>query len=410
MRVLFVQPGADRQGHYGLYTLKLCQALAECGHEVCLWTNKADPGRYLPSAPRFQILEVQDGKLPFRRFDEELAERPLRYVYGYLRNSYSVFCSALSAAKQQGYEVIHGTGIEFMTASLLLKRFSGRIPPVVMEVSAANFAYSAYPGSIPRRIYKVLQREVFRTTLGKEIRALAVLGEFHRTELKKQLRLSQDFPITVIPDGGSVPEKQIEKSEARRLIGLEDYPGTIFLFFGLLRKDKGIEDLLDALPLLKSREFKLVIAGSPFEYTEGHLRTLIERTGAAERVVARFEFIPEDQVHLYFYACDALVLPYPRIYTGGSGPLLKGAAIHSRPAIVTNVSEMGRLVRAHEMGFVAEPENPRSLAEKMMAFMDLPEEARQRLGKSAFSVAKQNTWDAMAVKFTELYRMATAAD
>jgi hypothetical protein len=34
LRILYVQPACDRKGHYGLSTIKLCQALAKLGHSV----------------------------------------------------------------------------------------------------------------------------------------------------------------------------------------------------------------------------------------------------------------------------------------------------------------------------------------------------------------------------------------
>lgn len=406
MRVLFVEPGCDRRGHYGLNDVNICQALAKHGHEVTLWTNKVYTEKYLHEPVLFKIVEVDNGRLTFDNYYSRGRLSPYRYARGCVRNSYAILNSALKAAKEMRFDVVHATGLEFTTSALLLKRHSKRIPPVVMEMMAANFSFSTYPGDVFMRSIKVIQRELFRTTLRKEIKAIAVLGEYHQDALRKQLRLPEEFPIRVIPDGGSVPTIRLDVGEARSRLGLGDYQGTLFLFFGLIRNDKGIEDLLKAVSLLNGRDCKLLIAGSPYHYSENQIADLIAANKISDKVLTRLAYIPEDEMPAYFYAADALVLPYPRIYRGGAGPLLKGAGFHRRPSIVTDVSEMGRLVKLHNMGLVAEPGNPESLAQKMQEFIETSATTRQQMAENAFAVAKENTWDAMAVKFTDLYQLA----
>jgi len=386
--------------------VNVCQALAKYGHEVTLWTNKVSPEKYLQEPALFKIVQVEDGRLSSDQYDGSGKYSLSRFTSGYLRNSYSVLNTALKAAQKEKFDVLHGTGIEFSTATLLLKRFSGQIPPFVIEISAANFSFKTYAGTFPIRCYKVFQRELFKTTLGREVKGIAVLGEYHLGALRKQLGISENFPIGVIPDGGSVPTFRLEAREARLRLGLGDYRGTIFLFFGLLRKEKGIEDLLQAVSLLNGRDFRLMIAGAPRDYSEEQITSLVSANRIDGKVLTKFAYIPEDEVPVYFYAADALILPYSRIYTGGSGPLLKGAGIHGRPSIVTDVSEMGRLVKLHNMGLVAEPGHPRSLAQKMQEFIEMSATTRQQMAENAFAVAKENTWDTMAVKFTDLYQLA----
>jgi glycosyltransferase involved in cell wall biosynthesis len=354
----------------------------------------------------FEVVEVEGGKLTFDQFEGGPDGRRPSYTYAYLRNSYKVLNAALQLAGRRHFDVIHPTGTEFMIAALLLRRYSSTTPPVVLEISAANFSFATYAGSVPLRVYKVLQREVLKTTLGKEIKAIAVLGEFHKEKLKRQLRLPADFPMAVIPDAGAVPVQPLGRMEARRRLGLGDYSGTLFLFFGMIRKDKGIEYLLDAVARLPEADFRLLIAGSPTDYTEDQLRRMVSANPAANKIIAHFHYIPDQDVDAYFYACDALVLPYPRIYSGGSGPLLKGAAIHARPSIVTDVSEMGRLARAEGLGLLAEAESSDSLASQLRAFIDMAQVEREKMALNALAFAKQHTWDSMAVRFTELYKTA----
>jgi glycosyltransferase involved in cell wall biosynthesis len=406
MRVLFVEPACDRRGHYGIYVLSLCQALAEAGHQVLLCTNKAHPDRHLSSKPAFEIHEVEGGRLTFEPFDQKKTKSELYYWYGYFRNSYAVLKGALKLARTRAFDVLHVTGTEYMTLSLLLKKYSGKIPPVVIEIPAANFGFRVFPGSALKRTYKMIQRAVFKRTIGREIRGISVLGEFQKEQLYVQLGLGSGFPILVTGNAASMPSVELEKSEARRRVGLGGFDGTVFLFFGMIRRDKGIEYLFEATARLQGNPFRVLVAGVPFDYSEEQVKTLITAKSLQDRLVSKLAYIAEEDVPAYFYASDVLVLPYPKIYTGGSGPLIRGACSHGKPVIVTDVSEMGRLVKANQFGLVAEPENPASLAEKMAQFLAMPPQERQRMAANAFAVAKQFSWEKMVGQFEELYRRA----
>jgi len=402
LQILVVQPTGDKVGHHGIWTVKLSQALAKMGHAVTVCTNQIYPERYITEPPAFQIELVGGGGLSFERFDRALSRRPLVHYWGYYRNSYRVAAAALTTGRSRSFDVVYMTDVEFLTASLILKAHRGPLPPIVMEVSAANFSFLDYPGSVWRKWYKVFQREVFRTTLGREIAACAVLGEWHQERLRAQLRLSPAFPLVVIPDGGEIPKESLSREEARRRLGI-DYAGPILLFFGALRKDKGLETLVRAIARLPALEFRVVIAGHPLEYTAERVAALVREAGVDHKVVLRLGFVDEADVPAYFFAADALILPYPGVYRGGSGPLMKGACTYGRPVVASDVSEMGLLVKRHRLGLITDPDNPVSLAEGLETFLSMSQEARDQMGARAQALARANTWEAMAERFSRLF-------
>lgn len=401
MKILFIQPTADKRGHYGIYTVNLCQELAKLGNEVWLFTNKVYPERFISEKPLFEIIEARAGKYKFDKFDKKRGKIPFFYEFGYLRNSFIILRAALKFLKDNHFEIVQILDTEYGILSGLLKIYRKILPPTVLLIQAPNFSFLKYPGSFLKRVYKTLQRKILKSCLGKEIKAVATLGEFHKEELQKQFDLNKDFPIRIIYDGATPPSFFLKKEEARKKIGI-NYQGTIFLFFGMLRKDKGIEYFFKAASLLKNEEFKVLIAGSLFDYQESDILNLIEKLGIKDKVFLKLGYIDQKEVYFYFYATDALVLPYIKIYTGGSGPLLKEAAICKIPSIVSDVSEMRRLVKKNKMGLIAEPENPESLAEKMKEFLEMPEKQRKELGENTFKVA--NTWKKMAQEYLGLYK------
>ena len=407
MRLLIIQPTADKHGHFGIYTVKLCQALGCLGHDVTLCTNKVDTSQYLHEPQRFQLWEVGNGRFKFERFDAAYRRFPLVYYWGHFRNSYAVTAAGVGLSRRKRFDAIAIMDAEFMTAALLLRRFHRSIPPVVMFLWASNFSFATYAGSPFKRVYKVVQRTVFKRALGRGIHALAVLDEWHRKQLRLQLGLPAEFPLAVIPDGGEIPANVPDKSAARRKLGVT-VEAPLFLFFGILRKDKGIEYLLDAAAGMDSDEFTLIIAGWPMEYPAEQIFQMARRVRAADRVRLRLEYIPDQDVPTYFAACDALILPYTKAYTGGSGPLLKGACTYGRPVIATRVSGMGQLIDRHRIGLVAEPENAQALAEKLREFLRLPEETRTAMAANAAALAAANSWESLAARLTELVSQISA--
>ena len=407
MKILVVQPTADKRGHYGIYTAKVCQALGRRGLDVTLCTNRIVTSRYLAEEPAFRVYEVAGGRLGFERFDAALEQSPLRYYWGYFRNSYAVTSAAIRLSRREPFDAVVILDAEFMTASLLLLRHRA-IPPVIMFLWATNFTFGAYSGSLFKRAYKVVQRGVFRRALGPRVRALAVLDEWHRDGLRGQLALAPDFPIAIIPDGADPSPEMPPRAAARRMLELPD--GTpLFLFFGVLRRDKGIESLLEAASLLKRlQEFRLVLAGWPMEYTAEQIVGLVDRWGLRDRAILRLGYVADADVPAYFAAADVLVLPYAKMYTGGSGPITKGACTYRRPVIATRVSGMGDLVAHHGIGLVAEPDNPRSLAEKMGEFLALPENERETMVGNAARMATANSWDTLACRLEALARQICA--
>ncbi len=400
MKILFVQPTADKRGHYGKYTLNLCQNLGQQGNEVTLFTNKAEPQEFFKAAPLFKIVEYKQSSFSFGYFDEIKKTKPWLYLWGYLRNSFVIFNAAIDFSCKEKFDIIQVSDVEFGILSLLLRAKGKNIPPVVLLIHAPNFSFFKYPGNLAFRFYKVFQREFLRPVLGKQIKAIVALGEYHKSQLQKQFRLRLEFPVEAIYDGAEPPQFFVDEKEARKKLGI-DYGGTIFMLFGILRKDKGIEYLFEAASLIKNEDFRVLIAGSPFDYTEEEIMTLIKKFDIENKVVLRLGYVSDDDIPIYFFASDCAVFPYRKIYTGGTGPLLKEAAMHKRPVIVSEVSEMGYLVKRREMGLVFESENFKALADKMKQFMSLSEFEKKIMGENAFNAA--NTWQKMAEKYLNLY-------
>ena len=165
----------------------------------------------------------------------------------------------------------------------------------------------------------------------------------------------------------------ISKDEARSHLGLP-LNENIILFFGFIRKYKGLDLLFEAISLLKNLKpgtlnFKLLIAGEYYE-NEKSYKAQIEKLDIKDQLILRTDFIPDSEVKYFLCAADALIQPYRNATQSGVTPL----AYHfEKPMIVTNVGGLPSLVPDGKVGLVVEP-NPAAIADGILKFYQLGEQ------------------------------------
>ena len=158
----------------------------------------------------------------------------------------------------------------------------------------------------------------------------------------------------------------IQKEEARRHLGISPEE-NIILFFGFIRKYKGLDILLNAMKILKEQSTnesfkgcKLLVAGEYYE-DQKQYDDLIEELGIADQLILRTDFISDSEVRYYLSAADFVIQPYRNATQSGVTPL----AYHfEKPMLVTNVGGLPSLVPDGKVGLVAEP-NPEAIAQKI---------------------------------------------
>jgi glycosyltransferase involved in cell wall biosynthesis len=162
----------------------------------------------------------------------------------------------------------------------------------------------------------------------------------------------------------SLPPFRGTRRAARAELGIGGR-SPVFLFFGFVRPYKGLDLLLDAMTLVTARRpgAALLVVGEfwePVEKTRRRIREL--NLGDSVRIVDRY--VGNEEVGVYFAACDAVVLPY-RSATQSGVPQM--AASLGRPAVVTDVGGLAENVRRTGMGRVVPPGDPAALARAMLS-------------------------------------------
>lgn len=190
------------------------------------------------------------------------------------------------------------------------------------------------------------------------------------------------------PPGAELPQKGL----ARRTLGL-DPDGPLLLFFGYVRRYKGLDLLLEALALLPSRTgLRLVVAGEFYEPLERY-RSLISSLGIEDRVSLHPGYVEPERSALYFAAADASVLPYRSATQSGVAGLARGYGL---PLIVTPAGSLAEAVSAGSGGVVADACSAEGIARAIAAFLDAPG-GEQRLSKGSGSISWTEFADAVAV-------------
>jgi glycosyltransferase involved in cell wall biosynthesis len=186
-------------------------------------------------------------------------------------------------------------------------------------------------------------------------KVLADLKQF----IKDQPVIKVDHPLY---DNFGLP---INKKDARSKLGIgQDTP--LLLFFGFIRKYKGLDILIQALKELNDPSIKLLVAGEFYEDAQEYF-ALVKKLGLENQVIFRNDFIPNEEVKEYFSAADVIVQPYRNATQSGVTPL----AYHfGKPMIVTNVGGLPDYVPAGKVGLVTAPD-AESIAKAIRQFFTM---------------------------------------
>ncbi len=189
--------------------------------------------------------------------------------------------------------------------------------------------------------------------------------------------------------------KPIDKNEARRLIGIKP-DEKVLLFFGYIREYKGLDILLKSMGLILSKfPVKLLVVGEFYEDPKRYYK-IVEEEGISDFVIFKSEYIPNDEVKVYFSASDLVVLPYVSATQSG---IVQIAYNFNKPVITTNVGGLPEVVINNVTGFVVEPSSQR-LAEAVIMFFT--ENFGEIFSKNIENVKEKFSWGNLIQTIEEL--------
>lgn len=158
---------------------------------------------------------------------------------------------------------------------------------------------------------------------------------------------------------------QTSREAAKRHFGFTEND-NVLLFFGYVRKYKGLDVLLRAMPQIvrESPQTKLLIAGEFYDDPKPY-HDLIRDLDLEPCVKMINRFIPNEEVAQFYAACDVVMLPYRSATQSG---ILGIAYGFERPVVITDAGGLAESVVEGKTGFVVPPESPEALAEAVRKF------------------------------------------
>lgn len=183
--------------------------------------------------------------------------------------------------------------------------------------------------------------------------------------------------------------KATDKATAKKQLGLESNQDYV-LFFGFIRKYKGLDILLQAFAdeRIQALGLKLIIAGEYYENPAPY-QALIQQLNLKHAIVPVNHYIPDHEVAHYFNAADLVAQTYRSATQSGVTQI---AYYYETPMLVTDVGGLAELVPHQKVGYVTS-QSPQEIADSILDFYTQKRE--KSFVKNIQQERTKFTWESM---------------
>jgi glycosyltransferase involved in cell wall biosynthesis len=366
IKVAIIDPlGAHGSSHH-FYLFGQLDGLKNNEVDISLYTNNKTDNP-----------NIEDVK--FHSYYNNLFSSKFRFVSGFrwvLGSLKSIIHARFSGVSFFHFHIFY-TNILVLFNLLLVKLVKGKVVLTIHDVT--SFADRNRSSFIANLIYKLTD-------------AVLTHNEFSQEEFIKLTSVSKN-DIHIVPHGNYTPFIKIRKDKTQSRAKL-DLPQdkTILLFFGMIKKVKGLEVLLKSMRKVidKNPDVVLLIAGKPWENDFSIYQKIIDVNSLSENVILHTKFIDYEDVEHYYCASDLVVLPYKKIYQSG---VLMMTLSYERPALVSDLPPLIEVITDNENGFLFSSENEEDLTAKILKIISDKENLEKVRLKGIETVNTKYAWD-----------------
>ena len=388
MKIALVCPASFPATQFGgivFLAVDIAREISEMGHDVTIYTTDLDfsngSNKFNKKLPRIEQLE----KFKINRSHTWFSVK----LFFFNPSIYK----QLSTDKP---DIIHTIGLrsfQSIASWMISKKY--KIPLVVSDQGGlTTHPFLKQSSFVLKLIYKV-QNLLIKQIL-KQSSAVSSANEYENNVF---LDLYSQSNIKIIRNGVNL----------KSLVSNKDFKKTyeinskFILFVGRFSKSKGIENLINAINLIKnelrSRNTILVIMGVDFGY-EDEMFSLIKKFDLSEHILV-IKNPPREDVISAYGKSEFLVMP-SQWELSPLVPLESFA--FSRPVISTNSHGIPFTVQNNINGILVEPENPTELSDAIIKLLDNSTQ-RDSLGLSGYDfVQKECNCISMAKNHLKLYQ------
>ena len=350
MRFLIIGPSNRFQSGIGVYTEKIALGLAARGHRVGLiLLDRIVPSFIYPGRSRIN----NSPKLDFEEDNVEVLG-----VMNYHSLSTRGIKRAVDAFDPHVSIIQWWTFAVFPMISRLTRLAYSLNGKVIFEMhEAIDQNDSRIPG------VKRLSRSLSRGTLTKADGIIAhstsdvalIKGHFGLTEMEflklPHLNYDQYGPL-------------IDGDEAKSILGIE--ATRVILSFGLIRKYKGIMELIDIFNSMPNDDCALLIVGEIWD-ERAEISTSIGASPKRDSIILVDRYVDDDEVPVFFSAANVLALPYSRASQSGVGAI---ALHYGIPAISYAVGGLVESIGEYARGTLVPPGDKEGFVEAIVESLD----------------------------------------
>jgi glycosyltransferase involved in cell wall biosynthesis len=235
------------------------------------------------------------------------------------------------------------------------------------------------------------ERKFFRHALRSRANALIV----HSDKLKQALLESNSSvpadEVYAIPHGTYSLYTRWQRTD------VVEEDATV-LFFGRIWPYKGLEYLIDAVPIVENAvpSIKVIIAGEGEDFAR--YRRMIHNP---ERFEIHNYCIPVPEVARLFQRSSVVALPYVEASQSG---ILALAYAFGKPVVVTDVGSLSETVKDGETGLIVPPRDVQGLAHALVRLLR-NSELRQTMGRQAYEFGRSALgWRKIAEQTVQVYQ------
>jgi glycogen(starch) synthase len=374
-------------GGLGTHVHQLAEALAAGGHEVVVVSRHAEGLAFDEVRNGVRIVRVPEDP-PVFPFATELLAWTMAFNHALSR-------AALAVCEQSPPDVVHAHDWLVAHAATTVKHHLGIPLVATVHGTEAGRHQGWLPGPTNRAIHSV------EWWLTYEARRVISCSSYMRWEVTRLFDLPPE-KVQVIPNGVRPDHWD---TEAHRIAGARARAagsGPLVLFVGRLVYEKGVQDLLRAMPRLRRRHpgIRLLVCGTGPNDAELRAQARALRLG---RSVEFLGFVPEEVVAELAAAADCAVVP--SIYEPFGLVALEAAAAGT-PLVVADVGGLREFVEHGITGLRFTPGDAAGLADSVSALL-VDEVLARRMSRSARAVVVERySWTSIAAQTVACYRKA----
>lgn len=397
MRIMMVEPLGD--GGIAHYTYNLLNAFSLAGIDTILFTSKSYEFEnvnihHIVHNSMFRLAHQLIGKYPFLDKEAGLSSiiRRAIKIIEYPLNTLEALC--LVASKK--IKLIHLQSVNLIELSMVIafRLINKKVVYTIHNVKPRHKQLRFYHVLLYRLMYMLCDRVIIHSKTGKE----EIINLYGVDQSK----------IHVIPHGNYkffIPEQVLSGAAAKSALSIDPKCKTI-LFFGAIRENKGLKNILLALPMIKDSipDVKLLIVGEPWEDYKKY-RSIISDKNLDGNVWERLAYVRNNDLPLFFSASDLVVLPYNEVT--GSG-VLQIAYAFGKPVVATDLGSFREAIEDGKNGYLVPLKDTQRLAEKCVAVLADDEKMKKLGDYSRYLADSRFSWDSIATETIRVYKISLA--